>query len=151
MIEFIKQWGNQLKQVYFILQYLNSYPDMLKDADIKLITPEELLSHQKEWLWLYSKFDNEIEKDFFKPHWVSVDSTYDVFIDMSDSNFPIFEVFYNYFDDDAYHWEKKILFSNITRLMLAEDRGMDMSQFKADFVWEKYGKYMNEPSEDLPF
>ena len=149
MIEFSQRWKNQLRQVYYILQYLNTYPDMLKDADIKLIASKELLSHQKEWVSLCSKFEG-LEKEFFKPYWVSVDSTYDVFIDMSDSNFPIFEAFYDYFDE-PYHWEKKILSSNITRLMLAEDRGLDMSQFRFDFIWEKYGKYINILDEDLPF
>ena len=150
MKDFFEQWEKQLKQVYYILQYLNTYPDMLNDVDIKLIAPEELLSHQKEWVSLCSKFEG-LEKKFFKPYWVSVGSTYDVFIDMSDSNFPIFEAFYDYFDDDSYYWEKKILFSNITRLMLAEDRGLDMKGFKVDFIWEKYGKYINVSNEDLPF
>ena len=149
MEDFFKQWEAQLKKVYYILLYLNTYPDILNDVNLKLIHPDELLSHQNDWVRLYYKFDGA-EKDFFKPYWVSIDNSYEMFIDMSDSNFPIFEAFYDYFDE-PYNWEKKILFSNITRLMLAEDRGLDMSQFRFDFIWEKYGKYINIPDEDLPF
>jgi len=126
MKEFFEQWEKQLEQVKYILQYLNTYPDMLNDANIKLISPTDLFFHQSEWVRLCSKFEG-LEKEFFKPYWVSIDSTYDFFIDMSDRRFPVFEAFYDCIDK-PYHWEKKLLCRNISDLMLVEDNGINMKQ-----------------------
>ncbi|NDW11141.1 hypothetical protein D0T56_15960 [Dysgonomonas sp. 520] len=139
---FIRQWKPQLEQISFILQYLHTYPKALSDLKIKdLITPQELYKQQEEWIWLYSKYKG-MEKDFFRPYWIPIQRNgYDYFIDMSDSNFPIIEAFFEYFDE-PYHWEKKILFESITTLMLSDEDKINLKQYRVDKIIEKYCKYL---------
>jgi hypothetical protein len=105
---------------------------MLKDLDINLITPAGLLFHQSEWVQWCSKFEG-MEKEFFKPYWVSIDSSFDYFIDMSDSSFPVFEPFYDCIHE-PYHWKKQFLCHNIAGLMMAEDCGIDMKEVMTNHV-----------------
>lgn len=143
MKNFLKEWEPQLKDVGFILYYLHTYPDALKNIRIEdLIIPDELPERLGEWHWLYSKY-NDAEKKFFKPYWIPIQRDgYDYFLDISDSKYPIIEAFYNYFDE-PYHWEKKIFFKSVSNLMLVEDNNIDLEKYRIDKIMKKYDKYIS--------
>ena len=143
MDSFFKQWRPKLQQVSSILRYLHTYPQTLSALKMEdCITVSELYEQQEDWVHLCSQFEGE-EKEFFKPYWVPIQRNgFDYFIDMSDNSFPIIEAFYDYFDE-PYFWDKKIYFSSITWLMLAEDENVDIEQCRIDKIFEKYGKYLS--------
>ena len=97
--DFLKEWSQQFNKVKFILSYLHTYPVLLKKLKFDdLISPEELDEHQKDWVWLVSKYEG-MEKDFFRPFWVPLGKhSLDYFIDLSDPEFPIFEIEYFFFE-----------------------------------------------------
>ena len=99
----------------------SSYPEILNTVEIDaLVEPEYLVEHQKNWIDFYSKFDNPIEKEFFKPYWIPLQTnSYDFFIDMSDKNYPLFET--RYFFYEPYQWYKKYIVKNIYELLLSSD------------------------------
>jgi hypothetical protein len=74
-----RQWHNELEQVKYILDYLNTYPEFLSAYDIENIhTRDTIEEAYKEWIWLYNSFDNKMETDFFYPYWIPLSaSSYD--------------------------------------------------------------------------
>jgi hypothetical protein len=144
MEEFFKQWETQLNKVSHILQYLHTYSDRLVDLDIPdLITPAELYKQQEAWVKLYSKYTG-MEQEFFKPYWIPVQRTfYDNFIDMSDSNFPLFEAYFGSIGAETDYWDKLILFKSITNLMLVvENDKINLKNYRSLKFREKFGKYL---------
>lgn len=127
-ISFLKDWEEQYRKVYFIIPYLRSYPEALDKIQLtNLIDIQEIDKVQKEWVWLCSHFEDDIDKEFFKSCWIPMqEDSYDVFMDISDTNFPIFETNYLFFK--PYKWYKKYLIENIPDLMLAEDTSIDLSK-----------------------
>lgn len=121
-INFINSWGLQYKNAKHILSYLNTYPEVLNALKIDIIhAPFNLDEIQNEWLWLCSKFDNCIEKDFFKPYWIPLEkSSYDYFMDISDMKYPIFEI--HYFCIEPHRWYKKFIARDIRDLLLAPEK-----------------------------
>jgi hypothetical protein len=117
---FFKKWETQLKELEFILQYLHTYPEKLKAFKLEdLMTPDLLYKYQRDWLNNWWGLADD-DRQFFQPHWVPVSLTsYYPVIDISDSNYPIFNVNY-YFYDNRVHF-KNILFHRISDLMLASE------------------------------
>lgn len=142
MKAFIDEYKKQLEDVQYILQYLKTYPTIFSDLKIgDIIEPDSLYQQFEDWIRLNSKFEG-IEKEFFKPYWLPIQRVgFDYFIDISDSNYPIIEAFFNYFEE-PYYWEKKILFHSINNLMLADDNNLDLKQYKLDTIVNKYYKYL---------
>lgn len=142
MKSFIDEYKKQLEDVQYILQYLKTYPNILSDLRIEdIIEPDNLYQQFEDWIRLNSKFKG-IEKEFFKPYWLPIQRIgFDYFIDMSDSNYPIIEAIFNYFDE-PYHWEKKILFYSVTDLMLSDDNNINLKQYRIDNIMDKYNEYL---------
>jgi hypothetical protein len=117
---FFKKWEKQLKELQFILQYLHTYPEKLKAFQLEdLMTPDLLYKYQRDWLNNWSGLADD-DRQFFQPHWVpaSLTSYYPV-IDISDSNYPIFDVNYHIYIPRSHY--KNILFHRISDLMLASE------------------------------
>ena len=92
---------------------------------IDLLHTQNLDNNQKDWIWLCSRFDNELERDFFKPFWIPLhEDSYDLFMDISNKNYAIFEA--NYFFFKPYRWYKKFIVEDIGHLLLAHDTGIDL-------------------------
>lgn len=142
MKAFIDEYKKQLADVQYILQYLKTYPTILSDLKIEdIIESDNLYQQFEDWIRLNSKF-RCIEKEFFKPYWLPIQRVgLDYFIDISNSNYPIIEAFFNYFEE-PYYWEKKILFHSINDLMLADDNKQNLKQYKVDSIIEKYKEYL---------
>lgn len=123
---FLKEWGDQYENARLIISYLRTYSETLEKIHLaSLIDLEDIEKVHNEWVWLYSKLDHELERDFFKPFWIPIqEDSYDYFMDISNNNFPIFEV--NFFFFEPYRWYKKYLVENISDLMLAEDTSIDI-------------------------
>lgn len=127
-LKFKQEWGIHYQNAKHILAYLNSYPKVLPKLRIEEIhNPENLDEAQIEWIWLCSKFDNPIEKDFFKPYWIPLEvNSYDHFMDISDENYPIFDI--NFFFYEPYRWYKKFVSEDIRDILLSPDTGLDLKK-----------------------
>jgi hypothetical protein len=127
--DFYSKWKNELKDIYSIIDFLNSYPDMLISLGMEdFIKTIELEASQRNWINLCSKYTG-MEKDFFKPHWVPLNSHgYNYFLDMSDPKYPIFEYTFVFFE--PYSYEKILLFASIGELMLQCGKEVDFQELK---------------------
>jgi hypothetical protein len=86
--DFIERWGDK-------------FTDLILDSD----NTKEQFEIQEEWVWLVSRFESEIEKDFFKPYWVPTKpDSLDFFIDLSDEYPTEFEAHYMFYE--PYEWYK---------------------------------------------
>ena len=126
---FKAKWENELVLLSSILRYLQTYPDILKKLKIEdLITPDELLTHQEEWLRLFYQYTGQ-ERDFFKPFWIPIQRTsYNYFIDISKKEFPVFSTYF--FPFEPYSYDKIVLFPSINEFMLLEDNRIDIAKLK---------------------
>lgn len=127
-LSFLNDWDDQFVKGCFIISYLSSYPKTLDKIHlINLIDIDNIENVQKEWVWLCGQFENDLEKEFFKSHWLPIqEGSIDIFMDISSNEFPIFETHYFFFE--PYRWYKKYLIENISDLMLAEDTSIDLSE-----------------------
>lgn len=113
---FARQWGRQFAEAKNIIRYLNSYSENLEKSGIKNVpVAEKLKIYHKDWLYLLTKFEHPDEKGFFKPWWISIDSTYDYFLDISVPGYP---VFLSKFDVFTNGWVKTEYFSSVSELLL---------------------------------
>ena len=146
-LKFKQEWGIQYQNARHILAYMNSYPKVLSTLRMKEIhNPDNLDDAQIEWIWLCSKFDNILEIDFFKPYWIPLEvNSYDYFMDISDENYPIFDI--NYFFYEPYRWYKKFVSEDIRDILLSPDTGLDLKKIldKNDKVrWRQVGEFFKE-------
>ncbi len=127
--EFFIQWKDNLDKMFHILNYLQTYPSLLAKLKIDdLITSDELIKHQNDWINLYSQYDGK-EADFFKPYWIPIQRTsYSYFLDMSDKKYPVFET--SFFPFEPYDYTKTILFDSITDFMLLEDNRVNIEELR---------------------
>jgi len=85
------------------------------------------MDSQKCWIWLCSKFSNEIDAEFFKEYWVPIEmDEYGIYMDLSDKSYPIFSI--EYFWYEPYRWYKKFLFKNVQELLLSPDVDIDIKE-----------------------
>ena len=146
-LKFKQEWGMHYQNAKHILAYMNSYPKVLSTLRIEEIhNPDNLDDAQIEWIWLCSKFDNILEIDFFKPYWIPLEvNSYDHFMDISDENYPIFDI--NYFFYEPYRWYKKFVSEDIRDILLSPDTGLDLKKIldKNDKIrWRLVGEFFNE-------
>ena len=122
---FEEKWFSQLTDMKYILHYLKTYPTALSEVELSdIISPSELLENQNNWVELCGAYSG-LEKEFFQPHWVPLNkTTFDLFIDISDPNYPIFSFHFSLFK--PYKYIKSNLFSSINDLMLSEDEEIDL-------------------------
>lgn len=120
--KFVQNWDIQYKNAKYILSYLNTYSALLDRLKISRIHNSVNLDEaQNNWLWLCSKFEDPIEKQFFKPYWIPIEvDSYDYFMDISDMHYPVFEIHYFFFE--PYRWYKKFIATDIRDLLLNLDK-----------------------------
>ncbi|MBN1950922.1 MAG: hypothetical protein JW801_06935 [Bacteroidales bacterium] len=118
---FLLDWGEQVEKVKHILSYLNTYPDTLEQLDLTdLHEPSTVDSELEEWVHLCEILEHPLEKDFFKPYWIPIvkKSLY-TFIDLSNTNFPIFEIDFIFYE--PFQWRKKYVIDNIEEILLGSN------------------------------
>lgn len=118
---FLKKWSVEVENVTNIIKYISTYPQLLNQLEIDdIIVPDQIIENQQNWINLYCKFDNPIEKEFFKTYWIPLQyNSFDFFIDMSNKNYPVFET--KYFFYKPCQWYKKYLVKNIYELLISVD------------------------------
>ncbi len=126
--QFLLEWKKPYHDVKNILRYLNTCPSLIAQLKINdLNTPAALDDHQKDWLSLLSQYEG-MEKAFFKPWWVLVSSSsLDLFIDLSDPGYPLFESEYIFVE--PYHYFRNFLFNNISDLLSINEANFDFEAF----------------------
>ncbi len=116
--QFLKKWETEFNEIPNILKYISSYSILdSKFASYSIIdTYEHIKISQLEWVSLVAQFENSLEKDFFKPYWIPLESDgYDLFIDISSGTFTLFEAYY--FPMQPFQWFKKIWFKDMSQFL----------------------------------
>jgi len=113
---FLKKWIDPYKSVKNAIKLLNLYPERLVKVGLgNLLDHDQMDESQKEWLWLYSRLENQIEKNYFKPYHVPINSDdYRVFIDLSKPEMPLFEPGYDWLDNC---WDHLTRFESLMELI----------------------------------
>lgn len=141
---FFQKWENQIRDISFILNFLHTYPQVLKQFEFQdLITSDDLINSQSDWVRYCSKYYG-LEKEFFMPYWVPIQkSSFDYFIDLSDKKYPIFK--FSFFDSI---YKRIDLFSSVNELLLACGSDVDFKSI-AEGYRDEWQKYYNEVIERL--
>jgi hypothetical protein len=88
--------------------------------EIPIIKSHELNEYQLEWISLVAQFDNQIEKEFFKPYWVPVSKNeYEYFVDLSSRSFTVFKI--KFHPLEPCHWQCEEIIADISEFILALD------------------------------
>jgi hypothetical protein len=129
---FFQKWESQISDVSFILDFMHTYPLVLKQFEFEdLLNSEELVKSQKDWLSTCSKYEG-MEKDFFQPYWVPIQkSSLNYFIDLSNPKYPIFEFGFVFFE--PYSYKRMNLFDSIDELMLLGDSDSNIEEITTEF------------------
>jgi hypothetical protein len=129
---FFDEWGKELKDVSFILDFLKTYPQVLKQLEFEdLLTSDELLKSQMDWVRICSKYEG-MEKDFFEPFWVPIQkSSLSYFIDLSNPKYPVFKYGFVFFE--PYSYNRMNLFDSIEELMLLGDSDSNIDGITNEF------------------
>lgn len=141
--DFKNQWAKQLEDIKHILDFLNTYPHVLKKLEFKdLLKSEEMLESQIDWVRICSKYEG-MERDFFKPFWVPIQkSSLSYFIDLSDPKYPVFKYGFVFFE--PYSYKKMNLFNSIEELMLLGDSDSNIEGISEDFKERWMEFYFNK-------
>ncbi len=128
--EFLSKWSEEFNQIPNIVRYISSYYKLSFKFACHSInnTPVRINNSQMEWVSLVSKFVHPLEKEFFKPYWVPIESdSYDLFIDLSSKTFTLFEV--QYFPFEPYQWYNKVWFEDMGEFLAwATDPSVDIDR-----------------------
>lgn len=129
---FIEKWEKQLNDASFILSILNTYPHVLKKLNFEdVLNSNEIVNSQKDWVRICSKY-KDLEKEFFKPYWVPIQkSSLDYFIDLSDTNYPIFKISFVFFE--PYSYKRINLFDSINELLILADTDIHIETISTNF------------------
>jgi len=129
---FIEKWGQQLNDVCFILDIINSYPHVLSKLHFEdVLTSNEILNSQKDWVHSCSQYKG-LEKEFFKTYWVPIKkSSLDYFIDLSDKNYPLFKISFIFFE--PYSYKRMNLFNSINELLMLGDSDVNIESIATEF------------------
>ncbi len=114
---FLLEWGDAYKKAKETFLQVVNYPkgkELLSTHSPFL--KEDFDTSQLEWVSLVPQFDHILEQIFFKPYWLPVQSeTYELYIDLSDPEFPLFTI--DYFWMQPYKWYKKPVCNNLFQLL----------------------------------
>ncbi len=123
---FKRKWKKQLKDISAVLNLLHTYPQVLKELMLDdLITSDELLQQQRDWVWLCSKLGGE-EREFHRAHWVPIKrGSLDYFIDLSDQHYPIIGTSFLFSKENEYH--KINFFDSVNELLNLCDSDVNFS------------------------
>ncbi|MCU4177302.1 hypothetical protein [Carboxylicivirga sp. N1Y90] len=118
-------WGEKYEEFKGVLAYLDTSPEILFTSGIiSHVTCESIDKILSEWFSLLEHLNRPVDKQFFQSCWVPVETdSYDFFVDLSDADFPIFEVHYNFTGNGS--WLKDIYASNIKDLYKCDQTRLD--------------------------
>ncbi len=144
---FLSSWGSVFRKIPSILNLLSSYPELCSKINfLKPLNLDHLHEIQFEWISLISRFENPIERRFFKEYHVPVEKdSYDFFIDMSSKSLPVFRI--DYFAFEPQHWYKTIVFSNINELIKSMDNDSFDLNTHFKIFWLKNRELVNKKVE----
>jgi hypothetical protein len=119
--DFITKWKELYDLAKNALKLINLYPERLKLVGLRnFLEYQEIDESQKEWVWLYSQFDNQIDRDYFKLYYLPINSDdFKVFIDISKKEMPIFEPGYDFISKDK--WDQLTRFESVLELIIYLD------------------------------
>jgi hypothetical protein len=102
--DFITEWNEPYELAKNAIKLINLYPERLKLVGLgNLLEYHEIDESQKEWVWLNSQLDNQIDRDYLKPYLVPINSDdFKVFIDISKNEMPLIEPGYDFVSKDRW-------------------------------------------------
>lgn len=94
------KFERELKQLPHIINFMVSYPLLADEIGIhKTVTHEDVRELYSGWLYMHERFENKAEIDFYQKHWFKIN---DIYIDLSDKNFPMFFTEFIGFEDGVW-------------------------------------------------
>jgi hypothetical protein len=125
-INFLTEWGGQFNQVKSLIKLINLYPERLRLVGLgNLYAADELDESQKEWLLLYSRLENPIETNYFKPYYVPINvDDFKVFVDLSDPGLLFIEPGYDF---KGHYWNHLTRFESALELVAFLDSDNESS------------------------
>lgn len=127
--DFIANWEAPFRKVHDALNMLSRIPreDMIGFHPGNVITFEERLARQEDWLYETTAMD-DMEEKFFQHYWVPVQQHINPwYIDLTLPELPVFSIFY--IDHSPKMWHRYILWDSVTSLILAAEAGINWKDF----------------------
>lgn len=117
------KFESELKQLPHIINYMVSYPQLADEIGVhKTVTYEEVCKLYSGWLYMHERFENKAEIDFYQEHWFKIN---DIYIDLSDKNFPMF--FTEFIGSEDGVWAVNPIIANLhTFIEILDDPDFDI-------------------------
>jgi hypothetical protein len=141
---FIQEWEVPYILIKGAIKLINLYPQRLMKVGLgNLLDFDQIDESQKEWVWLYSRLENRIETDYFKPYFVPINSDdYKVFIDISQPQMPFYEPGYNWID---HCWDHLTRFDSIMELL----EYLESDDTKSPPIDKEFSKHLESLIRDI--
>jgi hypothetical protein len=95
ILDFYNNWDIEFANLKKALISIKETENQLHLFEFKsIVDAKDLDNHHCSWLHLMSKYQG-LEKDFFKMYFVPIEKEiYNYYVDLSDENLPVFELYY---------------------------------------------------------
>jgi hypothetical protein len=143
-IDFLKEWDIKFNFVKGAFRLIKLYPERLAMVGLgNLLDNNQFDDSQKEWIWLYSRLENQIEIAYFNPYHVPINSDdYKVFIDLSKPEMPLFEPGYNWIE---HCWDQLIRFESLMELI----EYLESDDLTPPPIDKEFSKHLESLIEDI--
>lgn len=141
---FIEKYSQELETLKTNLEQIHLHPETFDALGVDFISPYMLEERIKDWLWLLSKLTHPLETQFFQPTWIPLEKYgYDIFTDLSNSNFPVFESKYKFYD--PMYWYNVVLTKKISEVIFNQQFGDSQLKFMQRNRRIQLNKIINSP------
>ena len=141
---FIEKYSQELETLKTKLELINLHPETFDALGVDFISPEKLEERIKDWLWLLGKLTNPTETEFFQPTWIPLEKYgYDIFTDLCNSNFPVFESKYKFYD--PMYWYNVVLTKKISEVIFNQQFEDSQLKFMQRNRRVQLNKIINSP------
>ena len=130
-LEFFDKYSTETETLKTKLEIINQHPETFEVLGVDFISPDKVDERIKDWLSLLSKLTNPTENEFFQPTWIPIEKYgYDIFTDLCNSNFPVFESSYRFID--PMFWFNMVLSKSLSQIILNQEFGGEVLKFMKD-------------------
>lgn len=141
---FIERNSQELETLKTKLELINRHPETFEALGVDFISPEKLEERIKDWLWLLSKLTHPLETEFFEPTWIPIEKyEYDRFTDICNTDFPIFESNYKFYD--PMYWYNVVLTKKLSEVIFNQQFGDSQLKFMRRNRRIQLNKIINSP------
>lgn len=141
---FIEKYSQELETLKSNLEIINQQPETFDALGVDFISPDKLEERINDWLWLLSKLTHPLETEFFEPTWIPINKYgYSVFTDICNTNYPIFECHYKFYD--PMFWYNVVLTKKLSEVIFNQQFGDSQLNFMQRNRRIQQNKIINSP------